>query len=198
MTFYYPTHSPMGAANGRYRAAAQAASGNSFDPTSAAHLGTGAPCAAAPIPAPLENAGIRTGELIGYRAWILGGDGLLRSVFVADYIWRPGAVETSQRVDPIWGAGLHAFKTLRETRLQYSFHSHVQRGVVFGEVFLWGEVIEHEYGYRAQYAAIKSLISLDNRYSDFRHPRWKFWKPSEFSILCKRYPLTPAYRGDGG
>jgi hypothetical protein len=31
--------------------------------------------------------------------------------------------------------------------------------IVIGQVELWGEVIEHEWGYRAEYAAIKSIYS---------------------------------------
>ena len=42
--------------------------------------------------------------------------------------------------------GIFAFKTLRQLQVcQLSFY-------FFGEVAFWGEVVEHERGYRAQYA----------------------------------------------
>lgn len=52
-----------------------------------------------------------------------------------------------------WGNGVHGFKSLDEACQQYLPASNY----VFGTVKLWGEVIEHEVGYRAEWGIINSL-----------------------------------------
>lgn len=96
----------------------------------------------------IENAGIHCGEVLAWRCWRLQS-GLLKSAF-HETIWAPS--------EPMQGAistyGVHAWKTLSST-LQYGLSK--ERPVFVGQVELWGEIIEHEHGYRAEYAAIKTL-----------------------------------------
>ena len=65
--------------------------------------------------------------------------------------------------------GVHAFKEMADTLeylkiMQYGFYwSSITVGCfVLGTVQLWGEVIEHERGYRASFAKIKSLDAMFN------------------------------------
>jgi hypothetical protein len=127
----------------------------------------------------IEDAGIRAGELIGFRAWTLDCDGFLHSMFKEDYVWRPSAIHRSGVKRAAYGEGLHAFKTLQEAKDHYLCYWHSYT-VVFGEVALWGEVIEHERGYRAQFAAVRSIISTHcfTRDYGYRQPiHWRFWRP---------------------
>ena len=47
--------------------------------------------------------------------------------------------------------GIYAMKRLDHVLVRF-------RCAVYGEVYLWGKVVEHEYGWRAQYAYPKTLI----------------------------------------
>jgi len=136
--------------------------------------------ASVPNPPPVEDAGIRTGEITGYRAWILH-DGLLHSVFWY-YIWHPKVVGHAIVNDQ--GSGFYAFKTPEKAISEYQFYTMEADGVIFGEVLLWGKVIEHERGYRAEYASIKCLTY----HSAFRiKNRFKFWKPSTLDKVRELY-----------
>jgi hypothetical protein len=121
---------------------------------------------------PIERTGIVLGEVIAYRAWI-EKDGFLCSV-AADRIWAPGeAMEAAKDFTPHGeDGGVHAFKERAGEFEAYvdgatAYYAQYSRGVpdilmrrpIIGEVRLWGEVIEHELGYRAQYAYPKRLIA---------------------------------------
>lgn len=165
--------------NGRYRQAFTQAQSYSTYVSCTADVGALSPLAQAPIPTPqpdpIENAGIRTGEIIAYRCWELR-DGLLRSMY-ADFTWFPGVIERAHKVDEHWGTGLHAFKTLERGREEYRLAD------VWGEVALWGDVIEHEHGYRAEFAVVRRIISVfpDVPLINLRR-----------RILQKRYALPPS------
>ena len=107
----------------------------------------------------IEECGVRAGEIIAYRAWnILGNDPSLRSMYV-DYIWRPEAQKIREKtLNPHSGNGFHAFKTLEKCKYEYP-----NMGTVYGEVALWGEVIEHERGYRAECARVTRIIEICER-----------------------------------
>lgn len=133
---------------------------------------------------PIKDAGIRAGEIVAYRAWTLDRDGLLRSMY-AQHIWMPESVE---KADSLKYHGLHAFKTLRQARSCYKCYG-IDHSVVFGEVLLWGDVIEHERGYRAEFARINRILEI---YDFGPHWGWlKFWKPRRITTLRKRYRVTP-------
>ena len=50
-------------------------------------------------------------------------------------------------------AGIYAYKSV----LMLHNYGSPEKGSVTGTVDLWGEVYEHEHGYRAQFAAIASI-----------------------------------------
>lgn len=98
---------------------------------------------------PVENAGIRAGEITAWRCWRLN-KGFLQSAHV-ETVWAPG--EVMEGTVPDHGVeGVNAWKT-KSGALTYGV------GVcdIIGSVLLWGEVVEHEKGYRAQYAKIASI-----------------------------------------
>ena len=120
----------------------------------------------------IENAGVRAGEIIGYRVWSLetgdnimspfgkGYKGLLKSV-VWPYIWTPSLVEKVDYVHPHQGQGFHAFKDIKQAEKEFlHYATNYDDTLVFGEVYMWGEVIEHELGYRSEYAKIKKLYRV--------------------------------------
>ncbi len=130
-----------------------------------------------PEAAPIPYAGIRAGEIIGYRAWKVFHN-LNLSSLAHLFIWEPGAtiegdlnevVMTSFdgfNLISIYG-GVYAYadespcqaERERWQRRLISTGDDIYRlyGIALGTVKLWGEVVEHERGYRAQYAKIASL-----------------------------------------
>lgn len=122
-----------------------------------------------PIPLPpLEDAGISAGEIIGHRVWCCLDGGWLGSVAV-DVIWPPdepmtlgAAPQLPQGLEN--GGGVHAFKTRAEAIRNYKHRKEPQ---AYGTIALWGEVIEHERGYRAEFGKILSVDHVAGVY------RWK-------------------------
>lgn len=120
--------------------------------------------------------GIKTGELTGYRLWWVLPEGKLCSL-VHRSIWEPGVVIEGD-VDAIVGAcavpgGVYSFseKSSLEPEFLYyriegatltpaSYLGETPIALVSGEISMWGEVVEHQWGYRAQYARVKSLDTL--------------------------------------
>ena len=108
----------------------------------------------------LEGLSVDTASepIVAWRAWALTGhrDGrglLLRPVAKRARTWRPReVVEAACRTsrwhdapDPACTCGLHGthgLEVLRKTKCP----------AVLGRVALWGRVVEHEHGYRAQFA----------------------------------------------
>ena len=111
----------------------------------------------APQPDPPE-----TDPIVGYRSWKLvessEGVPVLYSV-VQDYCWLPfepahGEVNANpddpNSADDRHG-GIYAFKSPQDVH-QYAGFAHIS-----GEVNLWGFVLEHDEGYRAEFAYPKEL-----------------------------------------
>jgi hypothetical protein len=180
----------QGEDNGRHRRTTQTSPGNTTQGTYRTNVGTSPSPLRAFYPStdtwvPLEDAGIRAGEIIGYRAWLLYGNNLF-SVY-ANYRWSPEGEATP--VENLHFYGLHAFKTYREAYYNYRCY---QCGdtVIFGSVALWGEVIEHKIGYRAQYARIISLDKLLNNCKgsrSYKTRKWQFWREDKLAELRKIY-----------
>ena len=106
-----------------------------------------------PNPAPyFEDVGIRAGEVVAYRGWALKDNGHLYSIFQSGFRWEPGKVMEG---DAEHGHGIHGFKSLL-LLAEYCSGSSCATYVT-GTVYLWGEVYEHERGYRASKAAIRSI-----------------------------------------
>jgi len=106
--------------------------------------------------------------IVGYRVWTWGFLGLKS---LCGQTWHPGQslaarcrasavvgraemVHDSQDAPhPSCTCGIHAVKTLHHFR-----GAGYQRYVIHGQVYLWGAVVEHELGYRAQFAYPKNFI----------------------------------------
>ena len=109
----------------------------------------------APQPDPPE-----TDPIVGYRSWKLvessEGVPVLYSV-VQDYCWLPfesahgevNANPTDPNSDANPHAGIYAFKSPDGLYLEHD--------CIYGEVNLWGSVLEHDEGYRAEFAYPKEL-----------------------------------------
>src|SRR5262245_16149250 len=99
---------------------------------------------------------IRAGEIIGWRFWKLC-NGLLGSVFVS-HLWRPGVLERAICKDTgPYNLGYHGFKKREQAEREASTY---WSSTVVGSVAMWGEVIEHEQGWRSEYAAVRSIIKI--------------------------------------
>jgi hypothetical protein len=100
------------------------------------------------------------GEIIAWRAWRYD-NGLVGST-VVDMTWTPGEVVRGVIEDDGgwdlggWGGGfgVHGWKTQAEAHAYAAWWSArlPTFAVVLGRVALWGTVVEHERGYRAEYA----------------------------------------------
>lgn len=111
----------------------------------------------------IENSGIRAGEITACRCW-WHRDGRLFSVYMYDCEWLPN---TPMVGDVFIGHGVHGFKD-RTDLFMYTTLALFSKNVfskynelVTGTVSMWGEMVEHERGYRAQYAKIISLDTKD-------------------------------------
>lgn len=159
--------------NGQYRGATTTASGGAANAANSANTGTGSVVAILSGGTAgnygtyaVENAGIRAGEIIAYRCWKLLPREKLGSVFVKN-IWQPRATEKSHEVPEAvgWGVGIHCFKDIGYARAEYSNYSPVgpMEPMVYGEIAIWGTVIEHQWGYRAEFAKITRIHSITTK-----------------------------------
>jgi len=106
----------------------------------------------------LQHEGIRAGEIIAYRAWRVitptlfrRGDDLLHSVYFRDYVW----LSDEPACGDVKTHGIYSFRDAVRSKAEYSYNAH---GVLlFGKVKIWGEVVEHEAGYRSQFGKIASI-----------------------------------------
>jgi hypothetical protein len=109
----------------------------------------------------LENfkweTGIKLGEIIGYRAWLVNKKMELKSIY-AKYTWKPGP-QTAAELSPDYASGFFAFKKIESAEKTYQCY-HYYDPVVFGEIAMWGTVYEHKFGYRAEHARITKLTEL--------------------------------------
>jgi hypothetical protein len=100
----------------------------------------------------------------------------LDSVFVT-YTWRPGLFERSsckQRGYDNCGCyenvGYHAFREQGQAEREASMYMHWWPAVV-GCVAMWGEVVEHEHGWRSEYASVRSLFKITGDLNDWSKRR---------------------------
>lgn len=113
-----------------------------------------------PSPLPALPVSTKFGELTGYRVWQLQL-GHLKSTYM-DYFWMPGKVAgliEGQRIEDYGPAGIHAFKEPHGPLLMLL--GCTGHDLVFGTVKLWGDVIEYERGYHAEFASIVSLDHIE-------------------------------------
>ncbi len=130
-----------------------------------------------PTPPTIPYAGVRAGEIIGHRMWLIREDNYLGSL-AHDFIWQPGATiegKVHEVVDPdpfmlfrpIMGGVYSYFDAHQLTpevliRCGYGLPFNARSGFIvyglaLGAIKCWGEVIEHQKGWRAQFAKLQSI-----------------------------------------
>lgn len=85
------------------------------------------------------------GCIVAWRAWNHSPEGL-RSVTMTNTLWKPGEIVTACCMDDMCGQH-ERFGTCGVWALK----DRPTFGDVWGKVALWGEVIEHDKGYRAEH-----------------------------------------------
>src|SRR5262245_18503951 len=108
--------------------------------------------------AALGDPRIRAGEIIGWRFWKLC-NGLLDSAYIP-YTWRPGVFERSSPAQiGCCNPGYHAFREKEQAERKASMHVYWSP-LVIGFFAMWGEVIDHQHGWRSEYAAVQSITKI--------------------------------------
>lgn len=114
---------------------------------------------------------MQVGEIVGHRCWRLE-DGILRSVYMKDW-WRPNTVMTGRELEDWDQRGIHAWKEPNSKEFNDYIRGYMKRKsmrdlwledyeaetptIITGTIFLWGDVVEHEHGYRGEYASVRSI-----------------------------------------
>jgi len=113
---------------------------------------------------PIENTGIKVGEIIGWRCWEVS-DGWLYSVVMDSVEWEPGEVLQATNAGFVAGydpplcvvgreCGIHAFKS-RKRAIRYATGR--PGDIAVGKVALWGEIWEFEDGWHGEFARVESI-----------------------------------------
>jgi hypothetical protein len=107
----------------------------------------------------LRHEGIRVGEIVAYRAWRViephwwwPGDDRLHSVLIQEYVWHPDKPASGD----VRTHGIYSFRDAVRSKEEYPY-SAGRATLLFGKVKIWGEIIEHQHGYRSQFGKIVSL-----------------------------------------
>ncbi|MGH7029999.1 MAG: hypothetical protein ACREE9_00630 [Stellaceae bacterium] len=111
------------------------------------------------------------GEITGWRIWLVR-DGCLLSPF-RETVWPSDGFVAG---DPGAGFGVFAFKERRRAIEEARRMSGPGLTIAYGSVRIWGEVVEHKRGYRAEFARIATLDGV--------HPADR-----QLSEVCRRYGL---------
>jgi hypothetical protein len=141
----------------------------------------------------------------GWRAWRLlrRADGAIRlgPLFSPDERWIP---RSAARALCAVEASFHAAPSL-ECRCGYYAYTDAsrlggatRRSAVIGRVAMWGAVIGHEFGYRAEYAYPQRLRLVCGpclRAGRDRSPRWVIERRGEMHPVCDRHAPRLARRG---
>lgn len=152
----------------------------------------------------IPYAGIRTGELIGHRLWwvIDTNAGPLLSSLAHKFIWLPGQTIRGDINAPVEGplgwmgvmGGVYSHKesndliseiriwgtmTANADAFQLAFFGgwcplNETKTLVRGTIKMWGEVVEHDTGYRAEFAKIVSLDEVATGEVDIETLRRKY------------------------
>jgi hypothetical protein len=152
-------------------------------------------------PDPLPRADMQVCDLFGWRVWRITSLGYLRSL-TADAIWLPGVPMEARTVvdDPKGGVlqgsdyGIHVFKERHGAVLEVDTYAGVTGSggsYAIGSVLLWGEVVEHERGYRAERAKIKSIDDVTWK----GKPPWDKETAEVLAFLRARYGVAPTTGG---
>lgn len=133
---------------------------------------------------PLESAGVTVGELVGWRVWRLR-NGFLQS-FSASYCWFPG-YPVHGSPDDYGEGGIWAFKEPHHAL--YKLNKMGDESVM-GSVWLWGDVVEHDIGYRAEFAEIRSIDVVSG--AQLRR-WWQRKRKRTLDVLRERYTVHSAF-----
>lgn len=118
--------------------------------------------------------------LVGWRSWKVSHSGVL-SAAASGNVWYPGIPNRAMcnvanngvnwgqfGCHPVWDApypncscGFYCFKDLQGELMQlleYDSMTYATSSQSLGQVNMWGKIIEHERGHRAQYIYPKALI----------------------------------------
>jgi hypothetical protein len=118
----------------------------------------------------IPNEGVRVGEIIGWRVWRVSRSGFLHSGH-KDNRWIPG--EPMEGDVRKWGVYavkepgrylnkcIEDYDPFRNIWDKGPFDREIAPycGLAVGRVRLYGTVVEHEHGYRAQYAMVDAIVS---------------------------------------
>lgn len=96
----------------------------------------------------IQDCGITVGEITGWRAWRVMQGAYIKSTYVEE-VWAPDSALDGNVEN---GDGVHAWKSPHKALTYVSSLASSGTVHVVGQVALWGTVIEHERGYRGQYA----------------------------------------------
>lgn len=125
-------------------------------------------CVEWPREEPVHQSVVKAGEIVAWRCWSAHdveheGNYALYSTYVS-YMWKPGVnctynvEEVNSGFDPKPGPGFYALIERKDALYIAECHFEGQLGIwypmVLGRVQLWGDVIEHEIGFRASHARI--------------------------------------------
>jgi hypothetical protein len=132
----------------------------------------------------------------GWRTWRLvrrGDDAALGSLFSPEERWSP---RTAARAVCAVEGSYHPAPAL-DCRCGYYAYAECERlagasrrSAVIGAVAMWGEVIGHDFGYRAQYAYPQRLRLVCGpclRVGRDRPPRWVVERREELTAVCARH-----------
>ena len=92
--------------------------------------------------------------------WLRSTDDRLRSVYMEDYVWHPDEPASGD----IREHGIYSLRHVIRSNKDYGCEANVP--LLFGKVKIWGEIVEHEFGYRSQFAKIVSLDYGDQELLD--------------------------------
>jgi len=69
-----------------------------------------------------------------------------------NYVWHPDEPASGD----VRTHGIYSFRDVIRCRDEYLFYV-VNGPLLFGQVKIWGEVVEHEWGYRSQFGKVVGL-----------------------------------------
>lgn len=140
-----------------------------------------------PVLTPHVEHGLVAGPIIAYRTWEVRNDVLFGVGMGAEVCWKPLTPLKARHVDGTTSShpdnpcpyerckcGIYALKTLAGV---------TEKSDVIGKVALWGKVIEHEHGYRAEYAYPLAFFVP-------KAPMPGFPVNTSMGELAKRYGIT--------
>jgi hypothetical protein len=112
-----------------------------------------------------------TEPILAWRAWKIIDPGYLKSMN-KNFIWEPikPSCGGNAVAGPRSGYGLYAFKSKYDVIREYCGGFFETFGVsVYGSVWLWGKVVEHAIGYRAEFGYPADLYVSPNMSTEDRN-----------------------------